>query len=361
MPIKITQEEFIERATKKHNGFYDYSKSVYTGFNKKIVIICPKHGEFKQRTSNHLIGQECRKCGIGDTKNFIDKAIKKHNGYYDYSKSIYISSHKKLIIICPKHGEFKQEANSHLHRHGCPKCSGNAKTTQEEFIEQAGRKHNRFYDYSKSIYTGTTNKLIIICPIHGEFEQIAHSHLGGRGCDKCGGSYTTTQKEFIEGATKKHNGFYDYSKVIYENAKKMVIIICPKHGEFDQNAGNHLLGRGCNKCFGNISKKETAWLDSLNIPAENKQKKIRINDKYFLTDAADIINKIVWEFYGDFWHGNPIIYNPSRINKVRKLSFGELYSITMEREKILKDNGYKVISIWESDFKKQLKKQLNTI
>ena len=57
--------------------------------------------------------------------------------------------------------------------------------TTEKFIIEANKMHNNEYDYSKSIYTGTSEKLIIICPTHGEFPQSAGSHLAGSGCPIC--------------------------------------------------------------------------------------------------------------------------------------------------------------------------------
>lgn len=61
---------------------------------------------------------------------------------------------------------------------------------------------------------------------------------------------------------------------------------------------------------------------------------------------------IIYEFYGDFWHGNPNIYKCDEINSVNKISFGKLYSNTIDKENKLKSLGYGIISIWESDYKK---------
>ena len=66
-----TTESFIERATKVHNGKYDYSKTVYQGISTKTCIICPKHGEFWQTPNNHLNGAECPKCGYLKTKSNV--------------------------------------------------------------------------------------------------------------------------------------------------------------------------------------------------------------------------------------------------------------------------------------------------
>lgn len=51
-------------------------------------------------------------------------------------------------------------------------------------------------------------------------------------------------------------------------------------------------------------------------------------------------------------HGNPNIYKSDDINKSVKLPFGELYRKTINREKKLKEMGFKIVSIWESDFDK---------
>jgi len=127
MPPKLTTSEFIKRANKIHSNKYNYSKVDYKFSNHKIIIICPEHGEFTQRPGDHILRhQGCPKCA-GNLKlsvdNFIKRANKIHSNKYDYSKVIYNGGHSKVKIICPEHGEFLQEANSHLRGHKCKKCS----------------------------------------------------------------------------------------------------------------------------------------------------------------------------------------------------------------------------------------------
>lgn len=108
-----------------------------------------------------------------------------HNSKYDYSKSIYLNSSTKLCIICPEHGEFYQCINKHLTRkQGCVKCTKRAKTN-EKFIEEANDKHNNLYDYSKTKYKGSLDKVIITCKEHGDFDKVPAKHLRGQGCMKC--------------------------------------------------------------------------------------------------------------------------------------------------------------------------------
>lgn len=54
MPKRLSQQEFIERATEVHNGKYDYSKVEYKNVSTKVCIICPEHGEFWQSPNGHL-------------------------------------------------------------------------------------------------------------------------------------------------------------------------------------------------------------------------------------------------------------------------------------------------------------------
>ena len=113
-----------------------------------------------------------------------------HNNKYSYDKTNYINYQTNVIITCPIHGDFEQTPANHLKGEGCYYC-GRDKTDNskrvilEESIQKASNIHNNYYDYSKVKFDKTTDKVIIICPKHGEFEQIWHTHLCGSGCPKC--------------------------------------------------------------------------------------------------------------------------------------------------------------------------------
>jgi hypothetical protein len=53
--------------------------------------------------------------------------------------------------------------------------------TTEEFIEFANIKHSGKYTYLNTEYKGARETVLIECPIHGEFEQVAYYHLAGNG------------------------------------------------------------------------------------------------------------------------------------------------------------------------------------
>ena len=133
-----------------------------------------------------------------------------------------------------------------------------------EFILRAKEVHGDKYDYSLVEYKKITDKVKIICPIHGEFIMEARAHYRGQGCPKCGNikkglSHRYTTEKFINKAREIHGDKYDYSKVQYSVGKENVTIICPIHGDFEMSPHSHLAGRGCPKC-GNLKKGNTKRL-----------------------------------------------------------------------------------------------------
>ena len=120
--------------------------------------------------------------------------------------------------------------------------------SNDEFIREAQSIHHNKYDYSKVEYANNKTKVCIVCPEHGEFWQTPSDHLNGKGCPQCAGNVRCDKDTFIEKAKRIHNDRYDYSKVEYVNAHTKVCIICPEHGEFWQTPNNHLNGNGCPLC-----------------------------------------------------------------------------------------------------------------
>jgi very-short-patch-repair endonuclease/Zn-finger nucleic acid-binding protein len=181
-----TTEIFIAEAIKTHGDKYDYSLVNYINAKTKINIICPIHGKFEQIPRNHISGQQCQKCSgvFMDKEYFITKANSIHNSKYDYSLVNYVNSLTCVDIICPIHGMFKQKPKHHLNGKECQKCSGKYMDSKY-FIELANKIHGVKYSYDLVKYETGKTKIKIICPIHGEFSQLANSHLNGRGCPIC--------------------------------------------------------------------------------------------------------------------------------------------------------------------------------
>ncbi len=190
MPKKIQPSEIVIRMSQKHNNKYQYDMSGFQNTRSSIKIICPEHGLFEQKISDHLYsGCGCPKCDITrkfTTSDFIKKSIENHGEKYDYSKSVYgKNNYDKVIIICSEHGEFEQTPWAHMRGQGCPSCANNKAYTNEQFKQLCAQKHDGLYDYSLVEYKGKNELVKIICRVHGEFDQLAKLHLAGYGCKKC--------------------------------------------------------------------------------------------------------------------------------------------------------------------------------
>ena len=199
MPKKLTTEEFIAKAIAIHGNKYDYSNVIYINSKTKVKIKCTIcDNEFCQRPNDHISGKGCRMCAYKNIaihhttpfEEFESRANTTHNHKYTYDNNTYTTTKIKTTIYCDIHGKFKQTPHMHLMGQGCPQCgiiSSNTSRTKslESFIDESSRTHNYKYTYTYSIYNTSKTKLIITCPLHGNFEQTPNNHLKGNGCPSC--------------------------------------------------------------------------------------------------------------------------------------------------------------------------------
>ena len=214
---KLTKEEFIENSIKIHGNKYDYSLMIYVKNDIKVKIYCNKCKEyFYQRPHDHMSGRGCPDCRTMKTETFIEKCSTIHNNFYDYSKTIFKNLQTKVIITCPIHGDFYQRSDGHITGKGCKKCADDRlKKDTEYFIKKSNKIHNNFYLYGKTIYIEAKKEVIITCPIHGDFEQIAYNHTSGYGCPKCN---LSSGERIILNYLNMNNIEYEFQKT-FDNCK----------------------------------------------------------------------------------------------------------------------------------------------
>lgn len=127
---------------------------------------------------------------------FIKKCRSLYENRYNYSEINYINSYTPITIKCPDHGDFTVKPSVHScakRKQGCPKCDSNnfryaARRIEsfEDFVMRAKAKHGDKYVYLSSGYTKMRDPATIICPKHGEFKQEAKFHVkSAYGCRKC--------------------------------------------------------------------------------------------------------------------------------------------------------------------------------
>ena len=130
--LSLTTEEFIKRAKKVHNNIYSYDKAVYINDNIPVIVTCTEHGDFDQLPSVHVRNKGgCKICSsITNGKNkrvgkeeFIKRSLETHETVYGYDNiPEHVTSHDRVHIICPTHGEFTQISQVHYTGANCPIC-----------------------------------------------------------------------------------------------------------------------------------------------------------------------------------------------------------------------------------------------
>ena len=174
-----------------------------------------------------------------------------HGTRYDYSKLVYSGVKEPIIVICDIHGEFITSTDRHSRGSGCPKCAGVGRSNTSEFVTKAIKVHSNKYIYSKVEYTNNTTVVIITCPIHGDFKQSPAHHLRGYGCSKCSGKFVTNTKEFIELGMLLFKGKHTYEKSIFTKSLEPIVVTCKVHGDFITIPNTYQTAKyGCSSCAG---------------------------------------------------------------------------------------------------------------
>lgn len=223
---KKTTKEFIDDAFHIHGDRYIYDKVVYVDAHTNVEIICKRHGSFFQTPSNHLKGGGCSLCNKVEKrrkslKKLSEDIFRVHGNKYDYSKMNYKNNKTKVSIICPYHGEFKQDMDHHLRGQGCPKCAKNYSDNRDSFIAKAKKVHGDKYDYSLVDYVDSYTKVKIIDPNYGPFLITPNSHLNGRGSWE-------GRTDKINKTKRKNNTFHSSS-----NEKEVMGMLIKKFGKDD--------------------------------------------------------------------------------------------------------------------------------
>jgi hypothetical protein len=125
--------------------------------------------------------------------DFITVATELHNGRYDYRhvEHEYVNGDTRVTIICPDHGPFQQTPREHRRvrdtkygaqrGQGCKDCRGfnaNVELRRERFIAKAVTVHGNRYDYSDVVYIDARTDVAVSCSEHGAFAVRPDNHTG---------------------------------------------------------------------------------------------------------------------------------------------------------------------------------------
>ena len=140
--------EFIKRAVETHGGKYIYVKDSYTKLTNKMRVVCPKHGGFLQKPSDHIHSEAgcpaCRQDALRDSivikyDEFKNRIETLYNDKYTVIASTYINVSSNVDVVCKHHGAFTIRGTHLINGGSCPKCSARASKPQIEIAEMIER------------------------------------------------------------------------------------------------------------------------------------------------------------------------------------------------------------------------------
>lgn len=204
---KIKLCSLIDSFNKVHKYRYDYSLVDDEVSSENIKIICREHGVFMQRRSHHMSGSGCPLCSKNRRLTFdifLKKSNEVHSFYYQYDEGSFVNSTVKAKIICPKHGEFFQFTSDHMSGKGCPECAeyGFKRTKKKAYVYflesvsadavKIGVTHNKSgrirklikstpfqFDVIKIVKTSGFNAAMIESHFHKKFKSAGFSGFDG--------------------------------------------------------------------------------------------------------------------------------------------------------------------------------------
>ena len=336
---KMTTEEFLKKAMEVHGDEYVYDGE-YVDNRTPMKITCRIHGDFWQTPGNHLKGCKCPKCagGVKYTKeDFIQKAEEVHGDDYIYDDVVYVNNQTPVNITCRKHGKFSQTPAHHLQGAGCPVCGGSQKLSTETFIQKARVVHKDEYIYTDTDYINNNTKVAIICRKHGKFWQTPSSHLSGHGCPECYGIKPYNKESYKTRVRGVHDDKYIYNNLDYVSSSSIINITCPIHGDFKQNASEHLQGKGCPICGHHLSLSENEMYTMI-VRLIGKENVVKGNRKVLNGKEIDICApflKFGIEYNGLRWHSE---------------QFNKDKNYHLNKTELAESKGYHLIQIFEDEW-----------
>lgn len=370
---KLTNEQFIQRAITTHGGLYDYSAVNYLGIDTSVIIHCKVHGGFSQRPQKHLEGKGCPLCAVDKRKQtrldkygveFIFQSPNmqakvnttnqlKYGGIRPIQNQTILEQIKQTNI--KRYGvdnPFKnnsireqiKQTNINKYGVGTPlACDIIKHKIEQTNIERYGTKSPLSNQQIREQIKHTNlERYGVNNPLSNQQirEQIKRTNFKRYGVEHIGQSHMVDILSLVEDST------WLYDQYITQNKTAAQIAI-----ELEVNGttiGNYLRKHEIEiKQRFWTSYKCQMWLEQQGVELWQEW---NIPGTRYRADGYCKLTNTIYEFHGDYWHGNPYVFLSTEINEVVGKSMGDLYKQTIIREDLIKALGYNLIVMWESDF-----------
>jgi len=357
---------------------WDYNKNdlkpnnVVSGSNRKVWWKCSKCNQeweapiFKRTLYNY----GCPYCSNRKVskKNCLSSTNPELLKEWWYEKNIIkphnitAGSGKKVWWKCLN---CKEKYKIIIHRkvsgRGCPYCI-NIKISKKNCLSATHPEIASEWNYDKNrltpddVVSGSNKKVWWKCnKCNQEWStKIQHRTLSNSNCPFCSNQkvYNGNCLETLYPDVAKE---WNYNKndltpkdVVYGSNKK-VWWICKNSHEWKTDVYSRTISKTlCKKCSNNVSKTSQKWLNKMEeiYGKIEREFPIKTKKRVYNVDGFSKKHNIIFSYHGNYWHGNPEIYDLNEYNNVAKKTFRELYLDTLIRAQYLKAEGYCVIEKW---------------
>lgn len=239
------------------------------------------------------------------TEEAVEIFKAKYGDRFDYTQYEYEGQHVHSTIGCPDHGEFQATFHTHRRSHGgCAECRIDDR--RNKFIEKVRSVYGEDIDFSAMVYVDNQTPVTLSC-IHGEFSVYPCNVKKGAKCRKCLGNIRRqrTGLTIVPRFEALHGDRFDYSKVVYSDMHKKVLIVCRDHGVFEMSPANHLSGHYCWKCSCNASsREEDNWIGAIEqmLGVAANKNMVVTGQKGASSKVDAVVGNVAIEYDGAYWH-----------------------------------------------------------
>lgn len=180
-----------------------------------------------------------------------------------------------------------------------------------------------------------------------------------KNCEKCGKEFYYTEKnknkkfcgmeckiEGSKGKTSKNNPFVENKEKNKYWRQKARRTMLKKYGVSNawMLAKHTSLSKPQKEIFDFLNKNFKEYTVFTDFGIEKSKTKYKVD---FLIKELNL----VIEFNGTYWHCDPRFYEKTYYNQKKRLKAEEIWSYDNKRKSFLEGLGYKVIVVWEHDYK----------
>lgn len=199
MSKRKTQEEYIKEVSERNP--YVEVLGEYINSNTKILHRCKNCGnEWLQKPAHILAGHGCKKCA---NRNLVKERTFSNDEFFEKLQSVnnlikplekYMGMNNKIKFKCLKDDYiWSAIPSSILQGHGCPRCAGNERYTQERFIEKVNNLNPNIIILGE--YIRADKSIRCQCrTCNNIWNPVANTLLQGIGCPKCNKGIRTTEQ-----------------------------------------------------------------------------------------------------------------------------------------------------------------------